>query len=109
MSTQGLVTVMSGADVLMKVVAGCNGMRVQALADRLKANWPLTAEQAYEEAYVRAEFGCPSCLAIVTNFGDHYRGDESLSGLYRGTFQQPAFNPRSDSGAPEYLAVIQVD
>lgn len=111
MATQGLVTVKSGDEVLMKVVAGSNGCNAKKLANRLKGVWPLDALKAYKLAQ-KVKFGSVDCLTVITTsemvFGGEKVDDENLGPLYRTTFQQPEFNPRWENGTVEHMIVINV-
>ncbi len=108
MATQGLVTIKSGDKVLMKVVVGCDGCNANALAETLKAMWPVTAERVYNEA-TESGFGCNDCLVVITETEVVFKGDdEELSPLYKGTLQNPHFNPRWERGTADYTVIADV-
>ena len=106
MATQGLVTVMSGKKVLMKVVVGCDGYNVRKVANRLKKAWPVSADKALEIAS-KAQFGCEVCRVVITRSKISTRGDR-VSPIYRKTFQKPKYNPCWDHGTAYRTAVIKV-
>ena len=111
MSTQGLVTVKSGDKVLIKVVAGCDGMNARKLANRLKKAWPVSIQEAYKMA-LETKFGDEACLVVITDSEAIFEGepyeDKELGFLYRETFQQPRFNPRWKLGTADHIVVIDV-
>lgn len=107
MATQGIVSVVSGGKVVMKVVAGCNGMKAQEVADQLRVGWPHTAADAYTLANT-CGFGCEDCLVVVTESETVSEGDEELSASYRETFNDPRFNPRWKQGIAGHTVVIEV-
>lgn len=105
---QGLVTIRSGGNVVMKIVAGCDGQFAKTVADRLRAVWPVNPEQAYKIAE-ETGFGCNGCLTIVTESGIVLRGvAEVLPPRYRETFHQPDFNPRWREGTAEFLEIVDL-
>lgn len=107
MATQGLVTIKTRRRVLVKVVAGCDGMKARQLAGQLKVRWPLTASQIYREAVI-AGFGSPNDLVVITKDEVIYKGDDELGPLYDQTFQQPRFNPRWVHGTADHVVVVRV-
>jgi uncharacterized protein YaiE (UPF0345 family) len=107
MGTQGLVTVMDGTEVVMKIVAGSNGYNAKKLAATIRKNWPLSAENAYTIARAK-DFGGRSCLVVLTYNEAIFKGDEDLGPLYRETFKNPKFNPRWDYGTADCVEVINV-
>jgi len=119
--TQGLITIMFGDNVLMKIVVGCNGYKVKELAKLVKANWPVDVEGAYQLAE-QVGFGCQSCRMIITASGifgvseesgklENLEESEEFTGakLYRDTFQQSKFNPRWAYGIADRLQIVKVD
>lgn len=107
MATQGLITVCSGNQVVMKIVAGSDGYNAQILSDFIKSRWPLSAEDAYELA-LTAGFGSIQSLVVLTADNECHQCDDELPVLYRDTFDQPRFNPRWSQGTADYTIVINV-
>lgn len=107
MATQGLVTVRVKGEVVMKIVTGCNGYVAGTLANFVRANWPLTMDQAYDAA-LKLDFGNKDNLVVVTPDNIRFDSTEKLGRLYRSTFNQVEFNPRWKSGIPEYVEVIDL-
>ncbi len=107
MATQGLITVRSGGQVVMKVVTGSDGYNAQILSDLIKARWPLSPEDAYQLA-LSAGFGSSASLVVLTEDSECHQCDDDLSPLYRDTFYQPRFNPRWRNGTADHIIVIDV-
>lgn len=105
--TQGMITVKKGNKVLMKIIIGCNGMKVKTVAEEMRKNWPLSAKGAYDLA-VRNGLDDTESLVVVTESEIHYEGSDDISPLYRTTFQQPKFNPRWECGIVECLEIIEL-
>ncbi len=106
MATQGLVTVTSDGQVVMKVVAGCNGMLAKSMAQSLAAKWPLSTEEAHSLA-LRTGFGDATCLVVMTT-EDVCSLESDLHPRYHETFQQPDFNPRWEHGTADHTVIIEV-
>lgn len=110
MSTQGLVTFVHNGQVVLKVVAGCNGQQAEAMADFLRVLEPDAirglGRVIYGEA-LRRHFGCRDCLVVLTPTGEISGFTETLPPRYRQTFNQPEFNPRWPQGTAAYVEVIK--
>ena len=108
MATQGLVTVMQGRKVLMKIVAGCEGMNAQNVAQAIRGNWPATPKEAYKIA-VQEQFGCEDDLVVITPDFIEFKGDADIDPVaYRKKFNQPRFNPRWPQGTTAYTEIVAV-
>lgn len=107
MATQGLVTVIDGGRVLMKVVTGSDGYNAKPVADRIRQSWPCTAQEAYQIA-LDGNFGNKDSLVVMTDSEVVSKTDEDLSPRYRETFQQPQFNPRWPQGTAGYTEEVKV-
>lgn len=111
MATQGLVTIKSGNRVLIKVVAGCDGMNARKLANKLKKAWPISTREVYKMA-LENNFGSEQSLVIITDSEAFCEGepcrDYELDPLYRETFEQPKFNPRWKNGTADHIVVVEV-
>lgn len=106
--TQGMVVVREDGKVVMKIVAGCEGMRAANVSADIKELWPVTIDVAYNVALANG-FGCGDSLVVVTE--SDIRCDEVLEGLfeaYKVNFEDPNFNPRWECGLVDHLAVLDV-
>ena len=108
--TQGMVVVIDGGQVVMKVVAGCNGMNAGVLAEAIRSERRIESARVFEMAEC-SYFGCPGCLVVVTKEAvTMSEGPVELSGdlvRYRETFNDARFNPRWENGSVEYLEIIE--
>ncbi len=106
--TQGLVSfVTQKGDVLMKIVAGSNGMKAQSVADIIKDEWPVTPERA-KEISEEEHFGSEDDLVIMTDSQILAEDPASLGSLYAETFENPNFNPRWEKGILDHVVVVTV-
>ena len=106
MATQGIVTLMSKGKVLMKIVAGCDGMNAKNVGNDLKKYWPVSAKDA-EGLAQKNGFGCDECLVVMTET-EVISNEESPLPLYREKFQDPNFNPRWEHGSADHVVIIEV-
>jgi hypothetical protein len=114
---QGMVVVMRGEHVLMKIVCGCDGGHAPELAQAIRQHGLPSIKDADKLAEA-AEFGCSDCRVIVTEsemyMGSHgpMEDEESMPGgefrLYRETFQQSKFNPRWARGDGAITAFVRL-
>lgn len=105
---QGLVTVIKDDNqVFMKIVAGSNGFNARKLAERIRDDTSVLEdiERVYQLALTQ-EFGSTDDLVVISCDAEVFKMDEDLSDLYRKTFFQPRFNPRWESGVPEFYEKI---
>lgn len=66
MATQGIVsTKYPCGKTKIKVIAGCNGINAEALAEQIKLNNLQTIDDIYSEAK-DCQFGCRACLVVVS-------------------------------------------
>lgn len=109
MATQGLVTVVSrhGGQVLMKIVAGCNGQKAAKVARRLKHRWPISLKNAFSEALLQ-HFGEKCGLIVIGDESAFFHGGGELLLRFRKTFDQPKFNPRRENGECDHVVVVKV-
>lgn len=114
MGTQGLVTIMSGNEVLMKAVCGCDGYNNRKLTYEIKKtkklNQSITPEKVYELAE-KVKFGCDACRIVITadNKVVMKDQDEELPELWFKTIQNPKFNPRWECGLAERLSILHLE
>jgi hypothetical protein len=107
MATQGLVTIVSGGKVLMKIVTGSDGEFARSVANRIKKQWPLDTVGAYAIAK-RVGFGHEDDLVVIDQTSVTYLGDGEVGSRYRETFDRPEFNPRWEFGTADHVIVISV-
>lgn len=110
MSTQGIVSIV-GPDgkTLIKAIAGDNGSRAGELAERIREQRLVTAEQVYKAAQ-ELRFGCDDCLIVMDEQGEegHESALEELHERYRITFSTPWFNPRWARGTADYIELVDI-
>ena len=109
MATQGLVSVVSGGQVQMKIVVGCSGFNASKLAAAIRT-WPIQATNVFALAKKKG-FGCDDCRVVMYRDGDQVKqvpGDVEASELYFWTFDDPRFNPRWEIGICEHTEVVEV-
>ncbi len=107
MATEGLVTIKFDGKVVMKIVAGCDGYNFQRFTDKLQKSWPVSIDEVYKMA-LGIGFGDIDSLVVVTDSDIKYEGDDEINPRYRETFQQPEFNPRSEHGTANCMAVLSI-
>jgi hypothetical protein len=118
MGTQATLAIVQKGKVLLKVVCGCNGSNILALAKSLKRH-PTTDSKKILERCLYHEVGCNSltngCLVIqcspieflVPEGMDFELGPEL--DRWKRTFNDPKFNPRWDNGTASYSIVVDID
>jgi len=107
MATQGLVSVREEGRVVMKLVAGIDGYNASIVAEDIRTQWPLDAQDAYDIA-IQRNFGTVRDLVVVTLGETVFKGDDDVGRLYLNTFQDPEFNPRWESGRVDHCEVVDV-
>lgn len=108
MATQGVVTIKHDDKVVMKFVAGCDGMKAPLLARRLRESGEVPSLEAAYDLATKVGFGSESCLVVMDETREVFRGDEDLGPLYRQTFDQAEFNPRWEYGTADYIIVVDL-
>lgn len=132
MATLGMVTIKYGNEVLMKVVASCNGMVADKTEEAIKqfiidSKFDLTKLTSLKVYEIAAEnsFGCENCLTILDNekqftfdsknyslremveaFGDHHPDWKREDWIT--TFNQPRFYSGWKYGTASHIQVIQI-
>ena len=103
--TQGLVTILKNNVVVMKIVAGSDGMNAGKVARAIrKLGRVPTFEEALDLAR-RNGFGS-SGLVVIDPTRAISEFDGPLGKLYRSTFNQPRFNPRWERGTTSCFRLI---
>src|SRR4051812_26575594 len=111
MGTQATLALLRGGKVVRKIVAGCNGMEIQALERHLKRD-PTDDPSKLQELCKKLKVGCDNCLVIQT---DKHTSiglegcDEDTLNRYANHFDDPIFNPRWDAGIAPYSLVPHLD
>lgn len=107
MATQGIVSVRERDEVVMKIVAGTDGYNAPKVATRLKQEWPVSPEAAYDLA-IQEVFGTVHDLVVLTLRETLFKGDDDLNPRYQETFSDPEFNPRWEQGIADHVEIIDV-
>lgn len=114
MATQGLISVVDGDEVLMKIVAGCDGYNAWKLAKRI---WGMgfsllpDVDTVMKWAW-ECDFGCPLCLVVQTRHSDTYPKERvalpssDTRTRYAQHFSEPRFNPRREDGTPPAHTIV---
>jgi hypothetical protein len=105
--TQGLISVLSCNQVIMKIIVGCNGYNIKKVVEQIKKEWPISLEKAYEIALLN-EFGSKDDLVVMDDNREVFDGDGDLDSRYRETFTNPEFNPRWEIGISDNLEIIEI-
>ena len=108
MATQGLVTIQKGGEVVMKIVAGSDGMHANSLVSAIRE---LGRVPRLEEAYDLAQeagFGSEDDLVVVGRNGMFHQTGEQLPPSYQRTLHQPRFNPRWSSGTADFIRIVKL-
>lgn len=106
MATQGIVSLTRNGDVVLKCVAGCDGMSAPKVARYLRDHPDITPHDAFR-ACLELGFGCSECLVVQSSNDDIRVTDELLDHRYRDHFNDPRFNPRWNHGTADYLEVVE--
>lgn len=112
MSTQGILSITRNGAVAVKVVAGCNGYNIPALAEAIR-QCPTTDVDSVHALCIEHKVGCNSCL-VVQNSPDGYvsgidRDDrDAIPATYKAKFADPKFNPRWEHGTAEFTEIVEI-
>lgn len=108
--SQGLVTIMLGDHVAVKVVVGSNGENAQSFGRSLSQRWPMSIEEVYTFA-LSSCFGTEKDLVVANQENIYHNGrliEDEEKESYTTTFDRPGFYPRDEKGVAEYLAIFSV-
>lgn len=119
MGTQATLAIVRQGKVIMKVVAGCNGMNVHALEKSLKER-PTDDPKEVLLRCLYHEVGCSSktngCLVVqcspiefLVPEGNDCDFDGPDLDRWKRTFSDPKFNPRWENGTASYSLVVDLD
>jgi hypothetical protein len=107
--TNGLVSVRVNGSVVLKIIAGSDGMNAVAVADAIKK---MTKVPGPNEAYdlaIRLGFGGEDNLVVMDAQNIvHKTGHHTLSPRYRRTFGVSTFNPRWSRGSAPYVVIVDM-
>lgn len=95
--TNGVVSVIVGGKVAMKIVCGCDGYNAPALARLIRLESQVPPVDFVRRWCVAVGFGCQDCLVIQTPDCLDPTGRDSTidrTARYRNTFDDPYANPR---------------
>lgn len=114
--TNGVVSIVNGGKVVLKIVCGCDGYNAAKLADALRdwiGDWqgdgcPIDLEDARGVAR-EVGFGCDDCLVLMNENEFRFDGDDDEIGpLYREKFADPRFNPRWELGVCGHVELVEL-
>jgi len=115
MATQGLISITNKGKVLYKIVAGCNGSKIEALVKCVKNVSQIAAEKINAKYLYHIaldyKFGCKDCLVVFNEEELETDNKECFHGafpLYLKTFNDPNFNPRWEQGIADYVEVVDL-
>lgn len=101
--TNGVVSVLRGGVMAMKIVVGCDGYNAKKLAESIQSAGKVPTPDQADSLAREHGFGCHDCRVIQTPARDHF--SEELSPRYRETFNDPEANPRWEHDA-EHTVMI---
>ena len=109
MATQGIVTIVRDEKVVMKFIAGCDGMSAGKLARALKKRGTVPKLSEAYNLSRELNFGSPKSLVVMGEKRSKFdRSIGRLPVLYRRTFSQPRFNPRWKDGTADHVKVVEL-
>ena len=106
--TQGLITITEDGNVIMKIVAGSNGMIAEKVAKSLVKIYKRAKLSEVYEMVLDIGFGSQNDLVVINENEQFSKSPDVISPLYRKTFTQPEFNPRWECGLADYVKVVHV-
>lgn len=108
--TNGLVSVLRNDEVIVKVVAGCNGYLSTDLSTAIQKD-NISDPEAIFNLAKKIGFGSQDCLVVQDHCVNFYDGDESLGILYYDQlkFKDPKFNPRWECGICSCTEIVHID
>ena len=110
MATQGMVSLVKGGAVIMKVITGSDGYNAPKLAEWLRHNHSASPREVYDKA-LSLNFGGECNLVVQHSPFDYIVDDgwiEDLPKIYSDKFGDPEFNQRWDIGIVDHLEVIRL-
>lgn len=116
MGTNGIISLTHDNQVVVKIICGCNGYNVMAVAGAIIEHWdtniypgtPHLLHDLWTFAHCHG-FGCQQCLYVMD--ADGIVGDDledQILDYYRATFDQATFNPRLPGGGGAMVVVREV-
>ena len=113
MSTNGMISLVKGGKVIIKIIAGCDGYNAEKTAIEIMKYLQIDGDEIYLsdlfEICKLKKFGCDDCLTIMNESKSLSRAQSVEPKEYRETFEDPQFNPRNKNGSVEYLFIIPVE
>jgi len=108
MATQGLISIIKGGKVVAKIITGCDGRNVVALAEELRKD-PCTDMATLFCLAKQQDLGGDSLVVQTSPSEWMCDGDlEELPDLYREKFHVPDFNPRWERGTADYTEIVDL-
>ena len=108
MSTQGVLSIVRGDKVVVKLVTGCDGYFIHDVAKALNESLTVNPHNIMRMA---KECGLGGSSLIVQWTPGDYICDgpmEKLPDLYAKKFNDPTFNPRGSRGTAAHTVLIRV-
>ncbi len=111
MGTQATLAVMQKGKVIVKIITGCNGWRMESLKKWIEETG--TIDPAYIVDKCKSlEVGCDGCLTVQFGPSKFYNPINQpvvdTNGLYASKFEDPTFNPRWSCGVAAYSLIVDV-
>lgn len=119
MGTQATLAIRREGKVIYKIVTGCNGSEMPALARCLEHGFESSPNVTIQELFhlaVLFKVGCASCLVIQTTdqilLSNGYdildEVDAAVHKRFVDTFNDPKFNPRWEHGTADYSLIVDI-
>lgn len=106
--TPGIISVTKDGKVVVKIIAGSDGMYALEVARDLRALGRVpTIEEAYDISKKRHLGSCGLVVMDESREKSDFEDDGELHPRYRETFQNPRFNPRWEHGYTEFYEEIR--
>lgn len=108
MATQGVLSVVRGGEVVVKLVTGSDGYQLPKLAEVIREKRLVDVVDIYVEAE-RLHIGSCGSLYVFDRDGSCVTNGDDLPDKYRETFTVPQWNPRWERGTADYIEVVNLD
>ncbi len=113
MATQGMVTIVNGERVAMKIVVGCDGYNAIKVADAVRQLGRVPNLVRAQQIARSQNFGCEKCRVIINETKTlpsvkvlEEDDGEELAQRFRQTFRRRRFNSRWERGTADHIEVV---